>query len=618
MTIDLIHPTHAAGWHLLAPVAVSKDATSLESRLIIEESNGRYIAAHAEVANRGNAPILLKAIRWTHPEGRRHTLRFPLELEPRYFSTENFRTDFFGSGTCIGKAFESPFPQVTTELGWSEDQTFPGFFIGAKDEPVGLFCAALTQKRFHLLFRLRGRTKADEWYFEIDERPSSTEGVVLLPGETVSGETLFFGLCATNDPQCATVDYESELTRRGVFSRRASNPLPKHRIWCSWNYDFFEKITEEDVLRQLPVLREHFPQVKFVQLDDGYQKCLPGGRRPMIDLLYDTDNPFDPEKFPSGPKGLAEAIRKEGFHPAIWLGLWASDESKMIQENPDWVLRDEMGRMLSFDSKTYGKVSVLDPSLPEVLAYLEHLADTVFGKWGYEGVKLDFSSFAFDGKRNLLRGGLSALECKQRVLEIFRRHLPVDGFFGWCLVAGTGHPLTGGDYFRHAEDIGRGEWPTVQRIALWTVNTHLLMRNRPVLPNIDSIGWSRHFNDLEWESWLNLCAVSGCALEVSGDLAKLPVERLQRISRALDLSNPLRTLRFLDLPQGEITQPPAFWLGEDNDAALLAIFNWSDEPATFSVPPLRFTNRRDAWTGKLMDNSCITLNAHESAIWICS
>ena len=371
-------------------------------------------------------------------------------------------------------------------------------------------------------------------------------------------------------------------------------------------------------MRQIPIIRENFPNVKFIQLDDGYQKEIVPGARAMIDLVYDGVDPFDPVKFPCGAKGLADQIKAEGFRPAIWLGLWASKVSRMVQEHPDWVLQDELGRPMIFDA-WYGGTCVLDASLIEVQEYFERVAETVFGKWGYEGVKLDFSSFAFEGKRNLLRGPLTPLEAKSRLLASFRKHLPKDGFFGWCVVCGTGHPLVGleADYFRNAEDIGKGNWDLARRIALWTLNTNLLMRRRPVFPNIDSVGWSPDFDDTAWQSWLNLCAISGAAIEISGDLAKLPQERIERMAKTMELSDPHRLLTCPDFQRGRVDQPPAFWVAEGPDDRLVAIFNWKDEPGTLACPLTQSgATVLDVWTGNpVAKPQSITLAPHESVLW---
>jgi hypothetical protein len=573
----------------LRPWARADDGP-LETSWRLIASGPEHLVAQAVVRNTGAAPARLRSILWSTGFMDGHALVAP--EKPVFFATENFRGDYFGTGTCFGDRYFAPWPNHTVELGWSEDQVFPGLFITAGESSGGLLCAAASQRRFHLLYRLRGRDGQNRWFFEIEERPTGLDGVTVAPGASVEGEQIFFGWTATADPQAATGEFYRVLRANGAFARRAVNPLPAQRIWCSWNYDFFDRITEGDVLRQLPVLRQHFPGVRFIQIDDGYQRCLREGARAMIDLVYDGVEPFDPVKFPSGAKGTADKIKAAGYRPALWLGLWASLASRMMQEHPDWVLRDEAGRPLIFD-KWYGGTCVLDLSVPEAREYLERLCHTVFQEWGYEGVKLDFSTFAFEAKRIRYRhGARTALEWKQWLVETFRRYLPVDGFFGWCVVGGTGSPFAGGaaDYFRAALDIGRGRWEMAPQIAAWMANTNMLLQDRPVLPNIDSLGVSAHLTPVEQQTWLDLGAISGAALEISGDLTKHPPAALAQLNRALELSDPDRRVRCLDVPAGAFALPPALWLAEGQADSLLALFNWSDAEATLSLPA-RFHGR---------------------------
>ncbi|MEI6178258.1 MAG: hypothetical protein WCS43_15305, partial [Verrucomicrobiota bacterium] len=286
-TIEILHLDEPCGWSGLAPLAMGLETIKTSTQLVVEKTEPGFVIAHAEVTNSGPTPVRIKGIRWTHPGRSQHTLRFPAAHQPHYFSTENYRTDYFGTGTTNSDGFSAPLPNATTELGWSEDAVFPGLFIGAAEKPLGLFCAALTQQKLHLLFRLRGFNHKGEWFFEIDEHPGLPEGFVLAPGETIRGESLFFGLCQTNNPQEASTEYEKQLEARGVYERLKQNPLADQRIWCSWNYDFFANITEADMMRQIPIIRENFPNVKFIQLDDGYQKEIVPGARAMIDLVYD-------------------------------------------------------------------------------------------------------------------------------------------------------------------------------------------------------------------------------------------------------------------------------------------------------------------------------------------
>jgi len=611
VSVELTNSRYGVALRGLVPSVILADGQALDAPYalacqIVQPEEG-CLVARATVANAGSRPLRIRGIRWSYDPtaGGTQGVLFPAELGPRYFCTENFRGDWFGAGTTEGDRFGYELSNQQIEMGWSEDGVFPGLFIAATDEPVGLLIAQATQAKLWAIFRWRGKIlEQSRWLLEIEECPGAVPWIEIPVGGTFAGEKLFFAMVATNDPQRATGAYFRQLRRDGLFARRALNPLPAQRIYCSWNYDFMADIDEEKFLGQIPILKKHFPSVKFLQLDDGYQTCHAPGQRAMIDLCYgDLPQPFDAQRFPSGPKALADRIRAAGLRPAIWLGLWASLGSRMLQDHDDWILRDDAGRALRF-GKWYGGTAILDPSVPGVRDYLERLAATVFGEWGFEGVKLDFSSFAFNAKRVRFRhGGRTQIELRHELEAIFRRHLPADGFFGWCVVAGTAQPfLSQADYFRNAIDIGHGNWNTARRIALWTANTYLLLQEPPCLPNIDSIGWSRHFDETAWETWLSFCAVSSAALELSGDLRKLSVARLRRLARTLEFSDPARTVRCPGVRTATGGQPPAVWLAEGADATLVGAFNWTEQPlrvelvqALTELPTKQVT---DAWTGE--------------------
>ena len=70
----------------------------------------------------------------------------------------------------------------------------------------------------------------------------------------------------------------------------------------------------------------------------------------------------------------------------------------------------------------------------------------------------------------------------------------------------------------------------------------------------------------------------------------------KEISRTLELSDPSRRVRCLDIPSGKVEGPPRLWLAEGANERLLAVFNWSDAPAP-SDPPQLVEGAVDAWTG---------------------
>ena len=627
--LNLLHPRLKVGIVGLAPTAILADDQLPDAPFKIDlnlmEIDSGACLVQATLVNTGASPLRVKGFRWQHDPAVKGgpALHFPGALRPQVFATENLRGDYFGTGTVEGDRYAYPLTNQHVEYGHAEDSVFPGVFIAAAEAPVGIFIAQASQNRLFAFFRFKGKMEHQEkWLFEIEERVTGISSIEIPPGATLCGEQLFFQIVDTSDPQQATATYFRHLSTSGAFARRADNPLPAQRIYCTWNYDFMADIDTEKALGQIPVLKKHFPMVKFLQIDDGYQRCHAPGQRAMIDLCYgDLETPWDPARFPEGPKAVADAIKAEGLRPAIWLGLWASSGSKMIQDHPDWVLRDDTGAPWTFDA-WYGGTVILDPSVPGVRDYLHRMCATVFGEWGFEGVKLDFSSFAFNAKRVRFRHpGKSAVELRHELETIFRRHLPQDGFFGWCVVAGTAQPfLAQADYFRNAVDIGRGDWETAKRIAMWTANTRLFLQEAPCLPNIDSIGWSAAFDETCWLSWLNFCAISGGALEVSGDLRKLPEARLERLSRTLALSDPSRRVRCPGLGSARGTPPPV-WIATGVAETLVGVFNWTDSPARVDLAdaadliPTR--SATDPWIGETAPvPGVVELAAHESRLWL--
>lgn len=583
--------------------------TPLQTMLETIDAGPSHVCVRAVVTNPSAASVRIRGIRWTYPLqwGKPKGLRFPVLPTPRVYCTEALRGDAIEVGTTQGSDYWVPLGNVPIVLGESEDAVFPGFFVASPAEPIGLFVAQASQRRFRGVFHLRGRVMdCDRWALTIDELGGNGVAVTVPPGENLPGDALWFEVCDSADPQHCTTLYRQFLQRDGAYQRRALNPLPRQRIYCSWNYDFAEDIDEAKMLAQIPLLKEHFPSVKFLQLDDGYQVYRRPKQRAMIDFLWgDLEHPFDPARFPDGPQRYCQKVRDAGMRPAIWLGLWAAIDCPMLREHPEWILRDDLGRAIEF-ADAYGGVAILDVSLPDVQSYLDRVARTVFGEWGFEGVKLDFYSFAFRMRAARFRDrSQTQAQLHRTVPQIFRRHLPQDGFLGACVACGTGHPFFYDfDYYRNAVDIGTGSWKEARRIALWTANTNLLLSPGPAIPNMDSVGFSRHIGDPGWQTWLNLLAVSGGAVEVSGDLRSLSPERLRRCARVIELSDPDRLVQCPDLTTVAPGEPPSLWLATGRGDLLLGVFNFRDVPATIDLAPARTRiepvfrrDPRDAWTG---------------------
>ena len=163
--------------------------------------------------------------------------------------------------------------------------------------------------------------------------------------------------------------YAAQLAKRLGTNRSVATP----NAWCSW-YSFYTQISEKRLTTVLHDLGD-LPFNVF-QVDDGWQRAI-GDWIPN-------------EKFPSGMDGLAAQIRRSERTPGLWLApLIVVPSSSIYRQHPDWLLRDQKGKLVSAGFNWGERLFALDTSHPEVLAWLTTLMTQV-RDWGYDYIKLDF------------------------------------------------------------------------------------------------------------------------------------------------------------------------------------------------------------------------------------
>src|SRR6185436_19653234 len=199
-----------------------------------------------------------------------------------------------------------------------------------------------------------------------------TEGLELAPGETWALEELAF---AEGAPR-------AELLA-GLAKRMNENHPPLRwktppTGWCSW-YCFGAKVTDKDVLDNLEVIAKRIPDLRYVQIDDGYQ--------PAMGDWLETGKAFG-----GNVQGVLKQIRERGFEPAIWVAPFiAEEQSNIFQQHPDWFVTDANGKPLRSDKVTFGGWRsikekggwyALDGTHPEVQKHLEAVFRTMKHEWG--------------------------------------------------------------------------------------------------------------------------------------------------------------------------------------------------------------------------------------------
>lgn len=176
-------------------------------------------------------------------------------------------------------------------------------------------------------------------------------------------------LIATGPADTLFTSYAQALKERYGQFRHTKAP----RVWCSW-YSLYYFISEALLLKVLRGLND-LPFDVF-QIDDGWQQTV-GDWQPN-------------RKFPNGMAEMARQIRKTGRLPGLWLAPFLIHErSSLFREHPDWLLRDEQGRLVLATKHWGGNVYALDTTHPAVQDWLGALMRQI-REWGYEYIKLDF------------------------------------------------------------------------------------------------------------------------------------------------------------------------------------------------------------------------------------
>ena len=163
----------------------------------------------------------------------------------------------------------------------------------------------------------------------------------------------------------------------------AMNLPAKKRIdrlagYTSW-YNYFQKIDENIILRDLKGLSRARESVNIFQIDDGYE--------PFVGDWLD----YNGKDFPNGMKTIADAVHREGYLAGIWLAPFnvQRGKSRILKEHPDWLIRNPDDKP-QLGCVAWGGAYTLDIYNPEVREHLKKVFDTVLNDWGYDMVKLDF------------------------------------------------------------------------------------------------------------------------------------------------------------------------------------------------------------------------------------
>ncbi|MBR6335299.1 MAG: alpha-galactosidase [Clostridia bacterium] len=185
--------------------------------------------------------------------------------------------------------------------------------------------------------------------------------------------------------------------------------------YTSW-YNYFQKIDEKIILRDLDGLDRVKDSVSIFQIDDGYETFVGD----WLDV--------DPVKFPRGMKVIADKVHEKGYLAGIWVAPFSVQRvSKTAKEHPDWLIKNTKGKP-EWGCFAWGGAYTIDMYNPEVREYIKHFFDVILHDWGYDMVKLDFLYSQSIHPRN----GKSRGQIMCEALDFLRECVGEDKLFLGC------------------------------------------------------------------------------------------------------------------------------------------------------------------------------------------
>ncbi|MDH7602877.1 MAG: alpha-galactosidase [Armatimonadota bacterium] len=421
------------------------------------------------------------------------------------------------------------------------------------------------------------------------------EDIAIDPGEVWYLEDFVF---LTGSDRAEVLDRFADYLREGF----RPEPLPQKPPtgWCSW-YCFGPGVTADDVLSNLDFISRNLPELRYIQIDDGYQAA-------VGDWLESG------KAFGGNIRRVIAEIRDRGFEPAIWVAPFvAQEDSRLFREHPEWFVRDDAGQPLRSDRVTFGGWSsgpwyALDGTHPEVQAHFIKLFNTLRFEWGIKYFKLDACFWGamhgcrrWDPKSTRIRAYRMGMRAIQRGCD-------------WTFLLAGNHPLWPSmgifQANRTSNDIGRS-WQSFRETARQNL-MRAWMNGKVWWNDPDCVVLSGDLSEDEFLFHATAVYASGGSVLSGDDLPKLSPEKLQMLRKMLPPTG--CAAKFSDdlLEVGRI---------DLDGKTMICLFNWSDEPKILTSGVLGASRVRDFWSGEELNivssSISVQLPAHSARLLEC-
>ena len=368
-----------------------------------------------------------------------------------------------------------------------------------------------------------------------------------------------------------------------ALSKRLAGNHPPLRFqspptgWCSW-YCFGPRVTAQQVLDNLDFIAKNAPELKYIQIDDGYQ--------PAMGDWLETGAAFGGDV-----QGVLKKIRERGFEPAIWVAPFIAEErSNLFRSHPDWFVKAADGKPLRSDTVTFGGWRrgpwyALDGTHPETQQHLESVFRTMRQSWGVTYFKLDANFWGAIHAGTFHDPRATRIEAYRRGMRAVIRGAD-DGF-----ILGCNHPIWASLGLIHgsrsSNDIKR-TWDRVrstarQNLARNWQNRHLWW-NDP-----DAVVLMGDLTPQEFQFHATAIYATGGMVLSGDDLTKITRERLAMLRKLVPPKAVAATFKDDYFEVGVI---------EHKNARAICVFNWEETPQTISVGLPKPSNITDFWTGE--------------------
>ena len=420
--------------------------------------------------------------------------------------------------------------------------------------------------------RFMGEFRFRDNYIEI---VMDCEDIELRPGE----EWQFEEFCALFGAERDALFAELAERINANHPRRKYPELPFG--WCS--YHAISGIKAEEMYEQARAMHERIPELKRIQIDDGYQST--------------TDWLIPNPETGADMKEICARIREIGCEPAGYISPFTvSKRSKLFREHPDWLLMGEDGKPSQehcFNRDWY----VLDGTNPAAVDYLRHVVRVFHDEWGIRYFKLDFTSYgALPGVHH--DPHKTRVEAFRAVFEGINEEVGADSYILGCnapfwaqlgLVDGNRET---NDIFRdwarvggNMEELTGRSW---QNGRLWINDPDGVVLEKRDRSEIRGGVYRRgicELTDDEFEYHKAYIVACGGVVTSGDKLDEMSEKNLDVLRRMMAAAG-----------EAAVYDDDSFEVGRIESKGLICVFNHSDDVKSIPVPLKKRVSVSDFWT----------------------